>query len=107
EPTCLPLPTGRVRILKTMYSRRCGRRCSVSVRHFNRGMNMKNIKKKYILLVLCLTIIGFNSCNESRLDVEPGFPTEESYFAEEIEFTRAVYGIYAKMTDFYWYNGSQ
>src|SRR5690606_29812742 len=70
-------------------------------------MTMKNIKKKYILLVLCLTIIGFNSCNESRLDVEPGFPTEESYFAEEIEFTRAVYGIYAKMTDFYWYNGSQ
>lgn len=68
---------------------------------------MKNIKKKNILLVLCLTIIGFNSCNESRLDVEPGFPTEESYFAEEIEFTRAVYGIYAKMTDFYWYNGSQ
>lgn len=68
---------------------------------------MKNISKKSLLLVLLLTIIGFNSCNESRLDIQPGFPTEESYFTEEIEFTRAVYGIYAKMTDFFWYNTSQ
>ena len=68
---------------------------------------MKNIKKKSILLISFLTFIGLNSCNESRLDIEPGFPTEESYFVEEIEFTRAIYGVYAKMTDFYWYNGGQ
>lgn len=68
---------------------------------------MKTTTKKSLLLVLFLTVIGFNSCNESRLDVEPGFPTEESYFAEEIEFTRAVYGVYAKLSDFYWYNASQ
>src|SRR5690606_34369847 len=62
---------------------------------------------KKLTLLLCLTFIGFNSCNESRLDIVPGFPTEESYFTEEIEFTRAVYGVYAKMSDFYWYNASQ
>jgi hypothetical protein len=52
---------------------------------------------KKLTLLLCLTFIGLNSCNESRLDIVPGFPTEESYFSEEIEFTRAVYGVYAKM----------
>lgn len=68
---------------------------------------MKSKITKLTLLVLCLTFIGFNSCNESRLDVAPGFPTEEAYFAEEIEFTRAIYGVYAKLSDFYWYNASQ
>lgn len=57
--------------------------------------------------MLFLMLIGHNSCDESRLDIEPGFPTEESYFAEEIEFTRAIYGVYAKLTDFFWYNGGQ
>ncbi|HEX6892810.1 MAG TPA: RagB/SusD family nutrient uptake outer membrane protein [Chryseolinea sp.] len=59
------------------------------------------------IIALTLTLLCYNSCDESNLDLEPGSVTEESYFAEEIEFERAVYGIYAKMTDFYWYNGGQ
>lgn len=67
---------------------------------------MKITKIKYALLV-SLMFIGYSSCDESRLDISPGAPTEESYFQEEIEFERAVYGAYSKLTDFFWYNGSQ
>lgn len=62
---------------------------------------------KKILIVILFSLLGFNSCNESRLDVQPGGPTEDSYFSEQIEFERAVYGVYAKLTDFYWYRGGQ
>lgn len=65
-------------------------------------INHKSFKWSLVMLLFVL-----HACNETRLDVEPGGPTEESYFVEEIEFERAVYGIYAKLTDLYWYNGGQ
>jgi starch-binding outer membrane protein, SusD/RagB family len=65
------------------------------------------MKTKKIITILFLSLAAFNSCDESILDIEPGGPTENSYFSEEIEFTRAIYGVYAKLTDFYWYNGGQ
>ncbi len=65
------------------------------------------MKTKKILLAALLIFLAFNGCNESRLDIEPGGPTEDSYFSEEIEFERAIYGAYAKLTDFFWYNGGQ
>lgn len=59
------------------------------------------------ILSLAFAIMIVNSCDESILDLQPNAVTEEAYFVEEIEFERAVLGIYAKMTDFYWYNGGQ
>jgi tetratricopeptide (TPR) repeat protein len=55
-------------------------------------------------LTMFLIFVGYNSCDESRLDLQPQSPSEASYFKEEVEFERAVTGIYAKLTDFYWYN---
>lgn len=68
---------------------------------------MKTMNTKRILSLVLLSLLAFNSCDESILDIQPGGPTEDSYFSEEIEFTRAIYGVYAKLTDFYWYNGGQ
>ncbi len=61
---------------------------------------------KLISLTMFLVLIGYNACDESRLDVAPQSQTEDSYFKQEVEFERAVTGIYAKLTDFYWYNRS-
>ena len=63
---------------------------------------MKN--KRILSITMVLIFIGYNSCDESRLDLRPQSPTEDSYFVEEVEFERAVTGVYAKLTDFYWYN---
>jgi starch-binding outer membrane protein, SusD/RagB family len=56
-------------------------------------------------LIMFLMIVADNSCDESNLELSPQSPTEDSYFKEEVEFERAVTGIYAKLTDFFWYNG--
>jgi hypothetical protein len=48
-----------------------------------------------------------NGCKDNDiLDVKPGFLTEESYFQDESEFDRSVRGIYAKLTDFYWFRNN-
>lgn len=60
--------------------------------------------------ILFLIIIGVTanySCNKSNLDLLPHGPTEESYFTQESDFTKAVLGVYAKMDDLFWYNGCQ
>lgn len=67
---------------------------------------MRSKNKIILFTTLSLIFIGHNSCDESRLDLAPQSPTEDSYFEEEVEFERAVTGIYAKLTDFYWYNTS-
>jgi hypothetical protein len=48
----------------------------------------------------------YTACNESRLDLQPLNPTEASFFTEEIDFDRAALGVYAKLTDFYWFNNN-
>jgi starch-binding outer membrane protein, SusD/RagB family len=67
---------------------------------------MRNTRVKSILAFI-IVLVTYNACDTSNLDVQPNSVTEAAYFAEEVEFQRAVYGIYAKMTDFYWYNGGQ
>src|SRR5688572_6507417 len=67
-------------------------------------MIMRSINKSIFPITVFLIFIGYNSCDESKLDLSPQSPTEDSYFSEEVEFERAVTGIYAKLTDFYWYN---
>jgi starch-binding outer membrane protein, SusD/RagB family len=64
----------------------------------------KNIFKSAIAL-FSSTLILYYSCNKSDLDLLPHGPTEQSYFTQESDFTKAVLGVYAKMSDLYWYNG--
>ncbi len=61
---------------------------------------------KIFILFLGLSIVIHLACNKSKLDLLPHGPTEQSYFTQESDFTKAVLGIYAKLTDFYWYHGS-
>jgi hypothetical protein len=60
---------------------------------------------KFLILFLGLSIIIQPACNKSKLDLLPHGPTEQSYFIQESDFTKAVFGGYAKLTDFYWYHG--
>lgn len=68
---------------------------------------MKTNTLKKIVLAGSLALMAVtNGCNDSFLDgPKPTGPTEENYFLEEIEFERAVWGIYAKMNDWYSWNG--
>lgn len=59
-----------------------------------------------IFLLTWVSILAFSiSCNEKDLDVAAPNATEESYFITESAFTKTVYGIYARLTDWYNYNG--
>lgn len=60
-----------------------------------------------ILLTLIAVVIVYESCKKSDLDLLPHGPTEAAYFTQESDFTKAVLGVYAKMDDWYWYNGAQ
>lgn len=51
--------------------------------------------------------LGYSACNEERLELDPAGLTEDGYFADEVEFERGVFAIYAKLSDFYWYNAGQ
>lgn len=65
-----------------------------------------NYKNRFLALILSGGILT-SACNKSVLDVVPSTPTEQSYFTNELEFTKGIFGIYAKLSDFYWYNGGQ
>jgi hypothetical protein len=60
---------------------------------------------KILILFFSTGIVITISCNKSNLDLLPHNPTEQAYFTQESDFTKAVLGIYAKMDDLYWYNG--
>lgn len=60
---------------------------------------------KIIILFLGLSVIIHFACKKSNLDLLPHGPTEQSYFTQESDFTKAVLGVYAKMSDFFWYHG--
>ncbi|MEO8415453.1 MAG: RagB/SusD family nutrient uptake outer membrane protein [Ginsengibacter sp.] len=60
---------------------------------------------KIIILFLGLSVITHFACKNSKLDLLPHGPTEQSYFTQESDFTKAVLGVYAKMSDFFWYHG--
>lgn len=64
--------------------------------------------KKYIFipgvsaLFWCLLLL--NSCVKDRSITPSSNTSEADFFKNEIEFRQAVISIYAKMTDWYWYN---
>lgn len=51
--------------------------------------------------ILFFASFAYYSCDKSKLDLLPHGPTELVYFSTESEFTKAVFGVYAKLTDFY------
>ncbi|GAB4019920.1 RagB/SusD family nutrient uptake outer membrane protein [Spirosoma koreense] len=63
--------------------------------------------KKYsifLLLTVVFTALFYASCSEKNLDLQPLTPTEASYFTEENDYNKTILGVYAKLTDFYWFN---
>lgn len=69
---------------------------------------MKSLLFKILLILLPVAGgIIYNSCKKSDLDLLPHGPTELTFFTQESDFTKAVLGIYAKMDDWYWYNGAE
>jgi starch-binding outer membrane protein, SusD/RagB family len=65
---------------------------------------------KRTIIIKLLTIVFLTgmyiSCSESRLDLKPLSDTEASYFTEEIHFQNAILGVYAKMSDWYWFGNN-
>lgn len=60
---------------------------------------------KFFGVVSIFATILISGCNSSKLDLLPHGPTEANYFAQESDFSKAVFGVYSKLSDFYWYNG--
>jgi hypothetical protein len=58
-----------------------------------------------VILIPLLSVTLYYGCKKSDLDLKPHGPTEDSYFTQESDFTKAVLGVYAKMNDWFWYNG--
>ena len=67
---------------------------------------MKKNRFKISFFTLLASTVIYSGCDKSKLDLMPHGPTEASYFLTEADFTKAVYGTYAKMSDFYWFNGN-
>lgn len=69
---------------------------------------MKKIMIKLLVIIITVTTAMLvNSCKKSHLDLLPHGPTEQSFFTKESDFDKAVLGTYAKIDDFFWYNGGQ
>ena len=64
------------------------------------------MNKIIILSALTLTIM-FSSCNESIIDLLPTGATEGSFYRNEEDMEKAVFGIYQKNCFFYGYLGDQ
>jgi hypothetical protein len=67
-------------------------------------MNMKKLFMKRYLLTGIIVIFSLNRCDVSRLDTPPIGLTEESYFTMESQYNEVLYGMYAKMTDWFWFH---
>jgi len=64
------------------------------------------MKKIFTTIFLLLTsAFMYWSCKKENLDLLPLGETEVSFYNSESDFNRSVVGIYAKLSDFYWYNG--
>jgi uncharacterized protein (UPF0333 family) len=68
---------------------------------------MKAFILKIAIALFVPGLVFYTGCKKSYLDLLPHGPTEQSYFTQESDFTKAVLGAYAKMTDLFWYNGGQ
>lgn len=72
---------------------------------------MRHLKSLIYSIPLFLVIFTWQGCdsvilNDNSLDKRPNGFTEESYFNTESEFESGIFGIYAKMSDKYWFNNN-
>lgn len=65
---------------------------------------MKTIK--ILIIPITLLLISLSACNEDTIELDPIGVTETSYFLDENQMTKAVFGIYHKVTYFYNFNRS-
>ena len=68
---------------------------------------MKIFKTLILTIVLLTSGAIINSCKRSYTDLLPHGPTELSYFTKEDDFNKAVLGVYAKMVDYFSFNGGE
>ncbi|MEO5593352.1 MAG: RagB/SusD family nutrient uptake outer membrane protein [Chitinophagaceae bacterium] len=66
---------------------------------------MKKYFLKIVLSALAVTAVFYLGCDKKKLDLLPHGPTEANYFTQESDFQKAIFGVYGKMSDVYWYNG--
>ena len=62
--------------------------------------------KRILAASLLGAVIISNGCNEEILDQQPFGLTEATYFEDEIDFERLIWGTYAPLTDIYWFNAN-
>lgn len=67
---------------------------------------MLKSKFKYLITFLAgvFILLTWQACDDSILDQEPIGFTEATFFQNQDDFEEAVFGVYAKLTDLYWYN---
>jgi len=61
-------------------------------------MKNRSIYKSIAILSL---ILVFTTCSKDRLDITPQDLTESDYFKNELDFHKAIGGVYAKVGEFY------
>ncbi len=69
---------------------------------------MKTMKITIIFRIIAtiFMVAIYTSCSKDRLDIIPAQESEADYFKDELEFNNALLGVYAKMSDFYWYGAN-
>jgi tetratricopeptide (TPR) repeat protein len=63
------------------------------------------LKTIFVLFLCTVILVVAYSCRDYSLDIQPVQDTEATYFTDQDEFRQSVLGVYAKLTDIYWYAG--
>ena len=66
---------------------------------------MSSYLYRALSVFLISAVIASVACDVNRVETPPIGVTEDSYFSSELEFERALFNAYAKMTDWYWFGG--
>src|SRR5688500_7365962 len=67
---------------------------------------MKRISLKILIITPLIVFLTFNACDVDRLDTPPLSITESDFPLQQADFDLLMINAYAKMTDWYWYRGS-
>ena len=68
---------------------------------------MKKLIGYIIPGIMVLAIIYLVACDKERLDLPPHTPSEADYFQTANQFNRTIFGVYAKMSDFFVHGSSE
>src|SRR6056297_1847535 len=66
---------------------------------------MKKIIRITSILFMLSVLTGIQSCDE-LIDKQPLGDTEATFFTNQDAFDRGIQGIYAKITDWYWFHAN-